>query len=263
MTFVERKARLLDHRAGNADLADLAADVRDRLRAMHDPARHVFLIRVVVRGRDVVDEIRQTDGGFVHAGQCGLQRGAVRRVDEFVAVQRQHEVPVTVFERTLDELRHLRALIEDGLVVVAQLQRQSFVGQFAQDLGSRVRAAMVENVKTIEECRVVPDEGLDDVALVANRGDGGELHLSTTGDLDDRSDATRHGKTDFLNVQSGRQYGNSECSSDVNLSIQHRLDKHCPVCLEALRCAHINYIVAMLIRVVAVKSDAGVGRSVI
>src|SRR6185436_12286790 len=50
MAFIERKARLPDHRAGNDDLADLAAGVRLRLRAVQDAAQHIQFVRVVAGG---------------------------------------------------------------------------------------------------------------------------------------------------------------------------------------------------------------------
>src|SRR6185312_1803383 len=63
MALIERKARLPDHRTGNDDLADPAAGVRPRLRAVHDPAQHIQFVRVVARAGNVIHDLRQSDAG--------------------------------------------------------------------------------------------------------------------------------------------------------------------------------------------------------
>jgi hypothetical protein len=63
-----------------------------------------------------------------------------------------------IVARTLDKLRHARTLIEDPIAFAAQHQRQPVVQQPAQDVRRRIRAAMVENVKSVKKCRIVPNE---------------------------------------------------------------------------------------------------------
>jgi hypothetical protein len=180
MALAERKARLLDHRAGNDDFADLACDIGYDLGAMHDPAQHVHFVQIVIRGRDIVVEIHQADGGPVQIGKQGLECRPTGEGNKFITIQRHDKVPGIIIARAFDEARHGRALIENSIVVPAQHQRQSFVLQFAQDDRGLIRAAVVENVKTIEKCSVVPNKRLDDIALVPDRGDCSETHSSYT-----------------------------------------------------------------------------------
>ena len=158
MAFIERKARLPDHRTGNDDLEDPAACVRLRLRAVHDPAQHIQFVRVIARGGNVIHDLRQADAGRVQIRKRRFQRRPVGNTKKFVAVERDDEVPGMIVARTLDELRHGRTLIEDSVAFAAQHQRQSVVRQPAQDVRSRIGAAMVENVKSVKKCRIVPNE---------------------------------------------------------------------------------------------------------
>jgi len=54
MAFIEGKSRLLDHSAGNDDLAHLGADIRNRFRAMHNPAQHIRLVQVIALGGNII-----------------------------------------------------------------------------------------------------------------------------------------------------------------------------------------------------------------
>jgi hypothetical protein len=158
MALIERKARLPDHRTGNDDLADPAAGVRPRLRAVHDPAQRIQLVRVVARAGNVIHDLRQSDAGRIQIRERRFQRRPVGNTKKFVAVERDDEVPGKIIKRTLDEVRHGRALIEDTVAFAAQHQRQSFVRQSAEDVRGRIRAAMIENIKSVKKCRIVPNE---------------------------------------------------------------------------------------------------------
>jgi hypothetical protein len=58
MALIERKARLLDHCAGNDDLAYFAAGIRSRLGAMHNPAQHIHLVQVIALGGNIIYDLR-------------------------------------------------------------------------------------------------------------------------------------------------------------------------------------------------------------
>lgn len=178
MTLVEGKARVPDQLAGNDHLADLAADVRDRRGAMHDPTQNISFFQVIVLGRNVGHDVRQAQAGPVQTGECGFQRRPIGNAEKLVAVEGNDEVPGIVVKRMPDEPCHRCALIEDATVFAAEQHRQTFVRQVTQNDWRRVGAAMVQDVKAIEKRRVVADERFDDVALVANRGDCGETHFS-------------------------------------------------------------------------------------
>jgi hypothetical protein len=150
---------------------------------MHDPARHVDLLCIVIRGRDVIDDVHVADGCSIQIHKRRFQGRTIWHANEFIAVQRQHEIPAMIVVRPFDEARHGRSLIENSVVVAAQRQRQSLVRQTAQDGRGLVCAAVVENVKTIEKCSIVANERLDDIALVPNRGDSSETHLFFFPDL--------------------------------------------------------------------------------
>src|SRR4051812_19930271 len=99
------------------------------------------------------------------------------------------EVPGMIIERTLDEVRHARTLIEDTVAFAAQHQRQSFVRQFTEDVWSRIRAAMVKNVKTVKKCGVMTNERLYNIALAPHDGDCSKVHPSTTSNYRSRRTA--------------------------------------------------------------------------
>src|SRR5262245_40286574 len=87
MALVEGKARVPDQAAGNDDLADFAADVRDRRGAMHDPTQNVNFVQVIVFGGNVGYDVRQAQAGPVQTGECGFQRRPVGNAEKFVGVE--------------------------------------------------------------------------------------------------------------------------------------------------------------------------------
>src|SRR6476620_10567623 len=107
---------------------------------------------------------------------------SIGNAKKFVAVQGNDEVPGVIIKRTLDEVRHARTLIEDSVAFAAQRQRQSFLRQFAKDVRRRIRAAMIKNIKTIEKCGIVPNEGFYDVALAPHHRNCSKTHSSRTSD---------------------------------------------------------------------------------
>jgi hypothetical protein len=60
--------------------------------------------------------------------------------------------------------------------VALDFERQAFRDQCVEDLRGSVARAMIDDLLIVDQRQVVPDEGLDDVGLVAQHRRAEELH---------------------------------------------------------------------------------------
>ena len=122
---------------------------------MNDAAQHILFVCIVLNGRDISRDVREADAGLVQTGEHRFELRPIRHANEFVAIERDDEIPWMIVKRTLDQVRHGRRLIEDAVVFAAERQRQSFLRELAENGRRRVGAAMIQDVESVEKRGVV------------------------------------------------------------------------------------------------------------
>jgi hypothetical protein len=128
-----------------------------------------------------------------HVAESPLHPFAVRQSQEFVGIQREDEISPFFRQRLPGHLRNAQRLLEGGLVVVTDLQRQSLAPQIRQDLCRAIERAVVDDREAIEDVEGVADVADHNVGLVSHHGHAPESHgryLSSRGKVDERDDAS-------------------------------------------------------------------------
>jgi hypothetical protein len=121
---------------------------------------------VGVGGRDEGFPRQQGRAASRGLGQCGLQGAGVRDRQEFIGVQQEHGVGLHHGLNLSQRSGHDLGLIVAVVRAVDHNDVAQFAAQQLQDLPRPVGGPVVQNEHQVHQPRMVPDERLDDVALV-------------------------------------------------------------------------------------------------
>src|SRR5688572_19573097 len=112
-------------------------------------------------------------------GEGSFHRLPGSRAHELVRVDGEDKVRPCPSEGLAGDTGDLAALEEGLFPAFQQDERQPLRFQAPQDATGGIARAMVQNHQPIQEGQVVPNEGLDDVGLVAHHRDCPQLHWSS------------------------------------------------------------------------------------
>ncbi len=121
--------------------------------------------------------MEKAPGDMAAGRQLGFQGRAAGGAYEFVGIQGQQEIPSKICLRPLHELGGAAPLLEAGAGRLLDAgDGEPFGFQQAQDAARFVYAAVVNDIKPVNERERMANERLDDVGFVTRQGECGEVH---------------------------------------------------------------------------------------
>ncbi|HET8585417.1 MAG TPA: hypothetical protein VFM89_06740 [Casimicrobiaceae bacterium] len=142
--------------------------------AARDEARHIVRCERARRHVCLPMHDRVRPGRDV--GKDTVELASRSDFQEFVGVDGKDEVGTLLREELTRESRHALGLEKCGRQIAEDREGQSFGAKRLKDLVRTVDRGVFDRDETVENRQVVPNEGFDDVGLVAQHGNADQPH---------------------------------------------------------------------------------------